>query len=187
MDEAARSQLLVMSGPHAEEALDFRRIFDKHMPLAWRALRRLGVREADVADVCQEVFMVIHRRLDDFDRSLSMPSWIYGICVRVASEYRRRAPQRREVGADQLPELTSPPNQEEAAERRQARERLDHVLSQLDDARREVFILYEIEELPMREVAAAVGCPLQTAYSRLHAARVEVERAFSKRSKQRSV
>jgi RNA polymerase sigma-70 factor (ECF subfamily) len=185
MDEAAWPQLSIMSGD-AREALEFRAIFDEHMPLAWRALRRLGVREADLADVCQEVFMVIHRRLDDFDRSMSLPAWIYGICVRVASEYRRRAPQRREVGSDQLPELSAPPDQEEIAERRRARERLDRVLAQLEDSRREVFVLYEIEELSMREVAAAVGCPLQTAYSRLHAARAEVERAFAKLSKQRS-
>src|SRR5688500_11586530 len=174
MADAACSQLSIISPTDALEALDFRTVFEKHMPLAWRALRRLGVREADVPDVCQEVFMVIHRRLDDFDRSMSMPSWIYGICVRVASQYRRRAPQRREVGAEQLPELTFPAQQEEAAERRRARERLDLVLSRLDEQRREVFVLYEIEELPMKEVAAALGCPLQTAYSRLHAARLEV-------------
>ena len=58
---------------------------------------------------------------------------------------------------------------------------LDAILDELDESKRAVFVLYELEELPMAEVAAAVGCPLQTAYSRLHSARATVESAVKRR------
>ncbi len=76
-------------------------------------------------------------------------------------------------------------NQEDDAALREARATLDRILDGLDDDKRAVFVLFEIEELPMTEVAMAVGCPLQTAYSRLHAARREVEAAMHRlRAKQ---
>src|SRR5690606_13923988 len=70
-------------------------IFRAHAPFAWRALRRLGVAEADVDDVCQDVFMVVHRKLDAFEGRSSMRTWIYGICARTASDYRRSGRVRR--------------------------------------------------------------------------------------------
>src|SRR5260221_5531739 len=76
----------------------FAELFERTAPFVWRMLRRFGVRESDLPDVCQEVFVVVHRRLPDFDRGkASLRTWIYGICLRTASQYRRRAPQLREV------------------------------------------------------------------------------------------
>ena len=156
----------------AEDDLSVEAIFRAHAPYVWRALRRLGVTEADAEDVCQEVFVVVHRRLDSFHGGSSVRTWLYGICVRAASDYRKRMQRRRESPAgDDLPDVDTPPLQERDLERRQARDRLDAALDTLDDAKRAVFVLYEIEGLLMPEVAEAVGCPLQTAYSRLHAAR----------------
>ena len=160
-------------------------VFERTAPFVWRALRRLGVREADVPDVCQEVFVVVHRRLGDFDGSSALRTWIYGICLRTASQYRRRAPQLREVSEEDAREQAVLPDQEDVLERRRARDRLDAALLTLDEDKRAVFVLYELEELPMKEVAAVLGCPLQTAYSRLHGARREVEEAFRALSKPR--
>ena len=162
-------------------------VFRDHAPFVWRALRRLGVREADVEDVCQEVFVVVHRRLADFEGRSSVRTWVYGICVRVASDWRKRAHVRREMLAPKdegsEKELDAPPSsrrglpRDPGAEvaRREARAILDGILDQLDEDKRAVFVLYEIEQLTMNEVAEAIGCPLQTAYSRLHAARKIVE------------
>lgn len=156
----------------AESALTVDAIFREHAPYVWRALRRLGVHEADVEDVCQEVFVVVHRRLGSFDGACAVRTWLYGICIRTASDYRRRPHRRRESPAgDDLPDIGSPPAQEDELEQRRALDRLDAALGELDDAKRAVFVLYEIEGLQMPEVAQAIGCPLQTAYSRLHAAR----------------
>jgi RNA polymerase sigma-70 factor (ECF subfamily) len=153
-------------------------IFRDFAPFVWRALRRLGVGEADVDDVCQDVFVVVHRRLADFEGRSSLRTWIYGICVRAASDYRKSSRVRREVVTSEPPEPIHPAIQDELVALRQARVALDRILDQLDDDKRATFVLYEIEELSMAEVAEALGCPLQTAYSRLHAARKIVENAI---------
>jgi RNA polymerase sigma-70 factor, ECF subfamily len=166
--------LSTASGPLAtalQTTGGFRSVFDQYAPYVWRTVRRLGVRPSDVEDVCQEVFLVVFRRSDAFDGSSSIKTWIYGICVRTASNYRRRAHVRREELTDVPPDAITAADQEQ---RRAAVEALDRALSGLDEDKRAVFVLYEIEQLSMKEVAEALGCPLQTAYSRLHAARAQV-------------
>lgn len=149
----------------------FATIFREHAPLVWRALRRLGVRESDVEDLSQEVFVVVHRKLPDFQGRSALSTWIYGICVRVASDHRRRAHVRREEPTDDLPDERHSAPQIKELEREQARALLDRALDTLDEDKRAVFVLYEIEELDMPQVAKVVEAPLQTAYSRLYAAR----------------
>ncbi len=152
------------------ERLVFERVLQDHTPFVWRALRRLGVRAADVEDVCQEVFVTVHRRLATFEGRSSLRAWIYGVCVRTAAAYRARRRRMPEVEGDAT-EASVPPHQMEDLERRRALAALDVILDRLDDKKRAVFVLYEIEGLPMAEVAEAVGCPVQTAYARLYAAR----------------
>jgi RNA polymerase sigma-70 factor (ECF subfamily) len=163
----------------AEPSLTTADIFSQYAPFAWRVLRRLGVAEADVDDVCQEVFVTVHRRLADFEGRSSVRTWVYGICIKTASDYRKRVKTRREVVQEANPELAVAPGQEDDLSLRQARGVLDRILDRLGDDKRAVFVLYEIEELPMAEICSILGCPLQTAYSRLHAARGEVERAVA--------
>ena len=157
----------------------FAQIFREHAPYAWRVLRRLGVREAEVDDLVQEVFVVIHRKLPEFEGRSSIRTWIYGICVRVASDHRRRAHVRREHPTDLPPERAGSAPQLREIEQRQALAQLDQALAELSDDKRAVFVLFEVEQLPMDEVARAVGCPVKTAYSRLYAARDHVKTAFS--------
>lgn len=159
-------------------------IFREYAPFTWRALRRLGVPESDVEDVCQEVFVVVHRKLGDFEGRSSLKTWIYGICARTASDYRRSGRVRREVVTDAPPEGSHEASQHDVLQMREARKALDRILDQLDDDKRSVFVLYEIEELTMAEVAEALQCPLQTAYSRLHAARKLVEAAVAQQQQQ---
>ena len=168
--------------PHAPPTppLDVRAVFDAHAAFVWRALRRLGVREPYVEDVAQEVFLVVHKRLAEFDDRSGMKAWLYGISVRKASEHRRRAWVRRERSVEEPPEVVSPPEQHAEVERRQAIAILEGILERLDPKKREVFVLFELEELSLAEVAVAVGCPLQTAYSRLQAARASVQAAVTR-------
>jgi RNA polymerase sigma-70 factor (ECF subfamily) len=155
-------------------------VFRQYAPFVWRALRRLGVPESDVEDVCQEVFVVVHRKLGEFEGRSSLRTWIYGICTRTASDYRRSGRVCREVVTDAPPDAPADGGHEDVVALRQARAQLDRILDTLDDDKRSVFVLYEIEELTMAEVAEAIGCPLQTAYSRLHAARKIVEAGVEK-------
>ena len=164
----------------AEGAPSLEAIFREHAPYVWRALRRLGVQERDVEDICQDVFLVVHRRLDSFHGGSAVRTWLYGICIRSASDYRKRQHRHRESPAgDDLPEVSAEPEMEEAVERRLACDRLDEALDVLDDAKRAVFVLYELEEMTLAEIASAVGAPLPTVYSRLQAARKNIQNAFA--------
>ena len=165
-----------------ESTSSFAAVFREHAPYVWRVMRRLGVREADAEDLCQEVFVVVHRRLAEFEGRSSLRTWIYGIAIRVASDHRRRAHVRREQPTEEVPEERRSAPQIAELEREQARAMLDAALRELDEDKRAVFVLYEIEGLEMKDVAEAVGCPLQTAYSRLHAARKRVTETIKERS-----
>src|SRR5438105_15938467 len=151
----------------------FAEIYREHAPFIWRVLRRLGVPGPEIEDVCQDVFIVVHRKLAGFARRSSIRTWLYSIALRSASDHRRRAHVRREAPTSTVADAPIDPTQPAAVAQRQAREILDEILDTLDEPKRAVFVLYELEELAMAEVAEAIGCPLQTAYSRLHAARAD--------------
>ena len=156
----------------------FRDVFDAHSAFVWRSLLGLGVRDADVADASQQVFVVLHGKLDRLEPNCALGTFVYAICLRVASDFRRRAHVRRELLHPQPAEEAAGPTPEDELSHREALRRLEDALEQIDPAQREVFVLYEIEDLPMIEVARALACPLQTAYSRLHAARRAVAAAL---------
>jgi RNA polymerase sigma-70 factor, ECF subfamily len=149
---------------------EFRRIFDAHASAVSRTLRYLGVPESDLMDAAQEVFLVVNRRFREFEGRSSLSTWIRQICLRVALSTRRRRGRRREEVLEQPPDAGVEADQHAGLERREQRARLNQLLDELDDDQRAVIVLYEIELLPMREVAETVGCPLQTAYSRRKAA-----------------
>ena len=155
-------------------------IVTEHGAFVWRTLRRLGVGPSDVEDVAQEVLLVVHRRLADYDARSGMRAWLYGICVRKASEHRRKAWYRRERPTDATPETSAPPEQAEGMKRREAWAQFEAILGELDPKKRDVFVLFELEEMSLAEVAAAVGCPLQTAYSRLQSARTFVQASIAR-------
>jgi RNA polymerase sigma-70 factor, ECF subfamily len=163
--------------PTASSDPDFRRLVEEHARFLFRALRHLGVRESDLDDVCQDLFIVAHRKYRDFRGDSSLRTWLYGIAVRLASEHRRRAYVRREIPTSEPPLTSAPSNGVEQVEQQELRELFNTILDGLDDDKRAVFVLYEVEELDMKEIAEAVNCPLQTAYSRLHSARRYVAEA----------
>jgi RNA polymerase sigma-70 factor (ECF subfamily) len=164
-----------------EAGPSFAEVFREHAPFAWRCLRRLGVWDGDVDDVVQEVFLIVHRKLGDYDGRAPMRAWIYGICVRKASDYRKLARKGREKLTDDVPEGSSSDGPDASLEGRRALARLDRALAELDDDKRAAFVLYEIEGLGLAEIAEAVGAPLQTVHSRLGAARKHIAEAMSAR------
>ncbi len=156
----------------------FRTLYDEHVDFVWRNLRRLGVAEADVDDRTQEVFVVAHRRLGDFeDRGHGPRAWLYQIVLRIASEsrrHRRRHPVDSDGGAaEAFLRCTSDPSAD--VEARESLGRLDAALSQLDDDKRAVLVLHDVEEMTAPEIAEATGVPLNTVYSRLRLARQRLE------------
>lgn len=162
----AQSPRLAAGAPVA-----FDEAYDATFELAWRTLRRLGVSSAHLDDAAQDVFVVVHRRLSDFEGRSSLRTWVAGIAVRVASEYRRHA--RPHVDVDELDsELVDPaPGPLDQYSRAQAQALVRQLLRSLGAEQREVFVLTELEGMSVPEVAEAVGIKLNTAYSRLRLAR----------------
>ncbi|HEY3494043.1 MAG TPA: sigma-70 family RNA polymerase sigma factor [Polyangiaceae bacterium] len=169
---AARPEALAESAvrerPSASE------LFERYLQFVWKVVAAHGVREADVPDVTQDVFMTAFRRLEDWDPNRSSAtSWLYGIAARVASNHRRKAHVRREQ-ATELPGSSVAADPGEAIDRQRLLADLGDALASIDAGKRDVFILFEVAELTMHEVAVTVGCPLKTAYKRLYAARREL-------------
>ena len=158
-------------------------MYEQHVDFVWRNLRRLGVSEAEVDDKAQEVFVIAHRRFDDFEERGHGPrAWLFQIVLRVASDarrHRRRHPVDPDGGAAQDRESVEP-EQIAAFDRREALGRLDRALRTIEVGRRAVLVLHEIEEMTAPEISETLGVPLNTVYSRLRVARAELEAALAK-------
>lgn len=172
----------------APGATDFDAVYREHFPFVWRNLRRLGVAEAYVEDAAQEVWVVVHRRLKDFEGRSSMRTWLFGIAMRTASDHRRW--RRRKDPRDRSDEVdavaSTAPSPEAMTERAQAGRVLDALLDELPEERRVVFMLAELEQMSAPEIALAVGAPLNTVYSRLRVGRAEFEAAAQRYRSARS-
>ncbi len=162
--------------------MNFRQIYDEHFPLVWRSLRRLGVRESDVADAVQDVFLVVHRRLPEFEGRSKMSTWIFGICYRVAAD-RRKAARLNPAFTSDEPLLETPDERADVAaeaERRQGLRKLEAILDEMPLEQRAVFALFELECMTGEDIARALDVPLGTVYSRLRLARETFRRATSR-------
>lgn len=173
-----------LGDPDLVEDGAFRRLFEEHAPYAFRCLRRLGVAAADADDVLQEVFLIVLRKHAEIEPG-AMRAWIHGVCVRKASDHRRGTRRRRErigaepgEGASAIEATAGGEDPEDRAAHRQALVRLDAALEALSDDERAAFVLHEIEQLSLKEVAAAVAAPISTVHARVERARERVSRAF---------
>jgi RNA polymerase sigma-70 factor (ECF subfamily) len=149
----------------------FDTLYVEHFEFVWRTLRRLGVRPEDLDDASQDVFIVFLRRRAEFRRESSHRTWLFGIASNVAHQYRRKASRQAQttpVSESQRAPLPSPLEQASSS---QALRVIDAFLASLDDSKRDVFILAELEQMSAPEIAEALGVKLNTVYSRLRAAR----------------
>jgi RNA polymerase sigma-70 factor (ECF subfamily) len=165
----------VQVDPRADDAL-FRAIFAREGTYVWHTLRRLGVRQSDLEDVTHDVFVQVYRRIADYDSNRPLRPWLFGFAYRVASDYRRLARHRYEV-ADDDPRAEVAADAEDAAMRSEDRALVMRALDTLDLDKRAVFVLHDIDERPVPEIAETLAIPLNTAYSRLRAARAQFELA----------
>lgn len=155
----------------AERDRLFREIYGQCFDYVWSTLRRFGVWDKDLEDAAHELFIVVHRRLDDYDRSRPIKPWLVGIAFRVASDFRRRASNRREIMDDEVVAVDDKRSQLEMVAEREAKTLVARALESLDDDKRLVFVLHELEGRSIPEVAEQTGVPLNTCYSRLRLAR----------------
>jgi RNA polymerase sigma-70 factor (ECF subfamily) len=156
----------------APEQLTFEAVYSEHFAFAWRTARALGVPSALIDDAVQEVFIVINRRLCDYRPTASVRSWVFGVVRRVAKDFRRSDKRRGrmvEVNDEHLG--SSIGNPYTAATHSQALRIVEDFADTLDDERRELFVLSELERMPTPEVASALDLNINTVYSRLKALR----------------
>jgi RNA polymerase sigma-70 factor, ECF subfamily len=168
---------------HDGTAPAFDDVYAAHVGFVWRVLRTFGVSEAQIEDAVQDVFVVVHRRLAEWQGRAAITTWLFAIARRVASGYRRRTGRRTEVTEDLTEELVDDhPAGDPFAEmsRAQAAATVLAILEQLDDDKRMVFALVELEQLSVPEVARMLELNLNTAYSRLRLARQAFEAAVKK-------
>lgn len=161
--------------------LSFETLYHQEFPYVVRSLRRLGAAPADVADLCHEVFLAVFRKLQDFDRSRPVRPWLFGFAFRAVSDAKGRAFRTRETSDDGLSEVASDADPHSSAERSAARRMVLEALDTLPEERRAVFILHELDGCSAPDIAASLGVPLNTVYSRLRVARGEMTAALEAR------
>lgn len=166
--------------PSAQDAGEFDAVYEQQFDLVWRTLRRLGVAHSALDDALQDVFLVVHRRLPQFEQRSSIRTWIFGITLRVASDYLRRGRRLQATTSDIDAELRDEgaldPLEQRA--RNEAVALLYAALAELDPDKRAAFVLAELEEMTLPEVALAVGANVNTVASRVKAGRRQFEAAL---------
>ena len=150
---------------------EFDELYRAEFPYVWRTLRRLGVAPADVEDLVHDVFVVVHRRLDDYDRRRAIRPWLFGIAFRLASENRRRARNRHEVPTSSVDPPAKEPTAEAMLESDERRQLVLGCLQALSLDQRAVLILVDIDGEAPADVGASLKIPIPTVYSRLRVAR----------------
>jgi RNA polymerase sigma-70 factor (ECF subfamily) len=169
-------------GPLAA-APTFAELVGELAPFVLRVLPRLGVAPSDVEDVSQEVLLAVHRGLPRFEGRSSPRTWVYCICLRVARNHRDRAYVRRERPHAEPPAPESFAfAAEPALDDQRLIAQLDAALSSLPSEQREAFVLHALEDLDVKEIAAAQRVSKFTVYTRLYSARRRLRAWFTERA-----
>jgi RNA polymerase sigma-70 factor (ECF subfamily) len=171
-------------------SMAFADVYRGSFGFVWRSARALGTSPAALEDVVQEIFVVVHRRLSEFEGRSTLRTWLSGIVLNVVRHHRRslvrKSPHElaghEPTDPDVLPSHARDPH--EMAERAEGTRLVQRALDTLDEEKREVLVLAELEELPVPEIAEALGLKLNTAYSRLRLAREQFEAAIQRQRAQ---
>lgn len=164
-----------------EASREFRRLFETNFDYLCRTLRRLGIPEAELEDVAQEVFLRVYEKLPEYDPGrCSMKGWLFGFAHRVAMNHVRLVRHERERPSDMAPPLMHEDTPEACAERSEGRARILFCLHQLAYAKRAVLVMHDLDGFSAPEISRALEIPVNTAYSRLRAARAEFKMHYQR-------
>lgn len=156
----------------ARPEASFTELYEDNFDFVWRSVRMLGVQLEAADDAAQDVFLVAHRRLADFEGRSSARTWLFAIALRVVADYRRSRRRKMRlldrVMHTQPEPIRTPFDAAVGSERRDA---LLCALDALSDEQRAVFVLADIEEMSAPEIASTLEVNLNTVYSRLRSAR----------------
>lgn len=156
---------------------DFSEIYEEHFAFVWRSLRALGVSESSLDDASQDVFVVVHRRLSDFEGRSSLKTWLFGIASRVAANHRR---SRQRTSHDELSSdiVSADPDPQRQAQQSEAARFVQVFLGTLSEAARAAFTACLLEQMTVPEAAEALGVNVNTMYTRVRAVRSQFAAAL---------
>jgi RNA polymerase sigma-70 factor (ECF subfamily) len=159
----------------------FEQVYAREFGFVWRSLRALGVSAPYLGDAAQDTFLVVHRRLAEFEGRSRLRTWLFAIVSHVAFNYRR-AERRKSAPLTPLDsELPSgAPDPFASAAEAQAARFLERFLQDLDEGKRAVFALALVEQMPASEVAEVLGIPENTVYSRVRAVKQALRKALAR-------
>jgi RNA polymerase sigma-70 factor (ECF subfamily) len=172
----------------ARPVLSFDVVYEAHFPFVWRTVRRLGVPGDAVDDVVQDVFLVVHRRLHLCCAEESVRAWLFSVVRRVVRNARRslyRKPAhlggraRSTCDVDAVASASAP-SPHDAAIKAEALRTVHAILDAMPDERREVFVLADLEQMSVTDIARAVGANVNTVHARLRAARADFDRGAAR-------
>lgn len=158
-------------------------VYQRWFDFVWRNVRRLGVPESAVDDAVQDVFLVVHRRLGEFEGRSSLKTWLFGIILRVVKDHRRASARRaaRLAEAEAARALAAgAAGPHDLLARHEAVRVLYRLLDDMDEDKRALLVLVELEQVPVTEAAETLGLNVNTAYARLRAARQQFEAALER-------
>ena len=171
---------------NVSEPADFDTVYARHVGFIWRTLRGMGVPDEGIEDAVQEVFVVVHRRLAAFDGRHSIRTWLFAIAYRVACDARRRFRRMRAQSPLEPHLRDAAPTPHDSAERAQALRMVAELLDGMDDEKRAVLLLAEIEGMTAPEIGEALGVGINTVYTRLRRARLQLNKLLRAREKRKS-
>lgn len=179
--EVLERPVLARSTPEATVRPSFEALYREHFPFVWRTALRLGIHVSSADDVVQEIFLVVHKKLPSFEGRSSMKTWLFAVIRRVCADHRR---SRRRKPCSPLPpdgiDGVRDPSGSSRIKHFEAVDLVDRLLLALDEEKREVFILAELEQMTLAEIADALGANPNTVASRLRAARRRFDEALDR-------
>jgi RNA polymerase sigma-70 factor (ECF subfamily) len=184
-DASPASGTAPVTGAGAGVTPSFEELYDLHVDFVWRSLRSLGVREHALEDAVQDVFLVVHRRLAEFEHRSTFRTWIFGVAMRVAHDHRRREARKGGLSPLDVEIADRAPSPDERAAQAEALREVAELLEALDPEKRAIFVLAELEQWTAPEIAEALSINLNTVYSRIRAARRDFEAAYARRRDER--
>jgi RNA polymerase sigma-70 factor (ECF subfamily) len=171
-----------------ENLREFEALYEAELDYVWRSLRRLGIRNEDLEDLTHDVFAKAFHRFETYDASRPLRPWLFGIALRVASDFRQLSRHRHEFQT-QIADPLDPIDQQVPADERLDDERnrvlLERALSGLTMERRAILVMHDVNGHSMPEIAEVIALPLNTLYSRLRLARADLQREFQRCKKER--
>ena len=159
---------------------DFRAVYRAEFAAVYNWLIRLGIRGEDVQDLAHDVFAAAYRRWETYDASRPVRPWLFGIAYRLVLDFKRKLQNQRESPNDELEAVDASRSAEDVVASKQGLELAASIIGSLELERRAVFVMHEIEGVPIPQVADAVGVPINTAYSRLRLARQDFNAAVKR-------